>query len=64
MLGIEKYDVAKTIYFKNSNKWDAAADILQNQYQLSLFEERTRRSQDVKDMYLCHGHHYDNRVIT
>ena len=47
--GIEKNnDVAKTIYFKNSNKWDAAADILGNQHRLSQLRDCTRRKRNYE----------------
>jgi len=43
-IGVEKNnDLAKKTYFRNSNKWDSAADIIKHQYQLWLLKNRKRK---------------------
>lgn len=42
--GVEKKnDMAKKSYFRNSNKWDSATDILKHDYQSWLLRDRKRK---------------------
>ncbi|XP_065895016.1 uncharacterized protein [Dysidea avara] len=45
--GVEKNnDAAKKTFFKNSNRWDGASDIIRNLYQRHLLRNRKRKVQD------------------
>lgn len=49
LLGVEQNnDVAKGIYFRSSNKWDATTDILKNEHRMADLSCREKEKRPYK----------------
>ena len=49
LLGVEQNnDVAKGLFFRNSNKWDATTDILKNEHRMADLSSRVREKRPYK----------------